>query len=68
MSGYYFIYTTYEGGRVSIRDHPYHTLSEARRAQKLKQKRLADDPTVKSVKIGEQFGINLNNIDLKKLI
>lgn len=68
MSGYYFIYTVYLSGRISIRDRPYSTFRSAQRAREYFSSKLAADPTVKAVRIGKQLGIDFADIDLKKII
>lgn len=65
---YYFIYTIYRNGRVTIRDRPYATYRAAEMARKYMLKKRNADPDVKAVRIGEQTGIDLSSIDLKKLI
>lgn len=65
---YYFIYTVYRNGRVKIRDRPYPTYRGAQCALKRILRKLSRDPDVKAVRIGEQLGIDLADINLKKII
>lgn len=68
MKGYYFIYTLYQNGRISIRDRPYPTLAAAKIARR-QLYRHAKLQAIRQIRIGYQYGIpDPKDIDIKNHI